>query len=168
MREKEKKMKTTSYFLFLLSFLLPSSFFLLPSFFSSCTRDTYLTASDGIRIAYEYKPADAEKGTAVLLHGLGSDLAEWYTLIKHLNQNGWSTLALDFRGHGLSTEWKGEELDWRNFSAEGRRTLLRDIGAAIRFLEGKKNIWLAGSSLGANLAINYAAQDPGVHGVILL
>jgi len=147
---------------------LVSCFLFLASGLSSCARDTYLTASDGVRIAYQYHEIKPERGVVLLLHGLGSDSDEWYTLNKFLNKRRWSSLAIDFRGHGLSTQREKEELDWRRFSPEGRKTMVRDIDAASDFLGPGRNVWLIGSSLGANLALNYAAARPEIRGLVLL
>ena len=133
-----------------------------------CAPEQFITSRDGVLLAYEYKQVQPEKGTAVLLHGLGSNRDEFYTLRVFLNKNGWSTLAFDFRGHGSSRTWLGKEIDWKNFSHEDFSTLSRDVEAAVERLEGRKNIWLIGSSIGANLALHYAAQHPGVRGIVLL
>ena len=77
-------------------------------------------------------------------------------------------MAIDFRGHGSSTDWKGRELDWRGFSQQGVLTMIRDIDAAIRHTGSSRNLWLIGSSLGANLALHYAADHPEIRGLVLL
>src|SRR5690606_24983819 len=53
-------------------------------------------------------------------------------------------------------------------SDEGRLTSLRDLEALIKPLSGRENLWLVGSSFGANLAVNYAAEHREVTGLVLL
>ncbi|HTL48625.1 MAG TPA: alpha/beta fold hydrolase [Verrucomicrobiae bacterium] len=134
---------------------------------AGCASQSYLKTSDGVSLAYEYQPVPSPKGTALLVHGLGTNLSEWYNFKKFLNDNGWSTMALDLRGHGMSTSWNGEELDWRNFTGEGRLSTLRDLAAAVDFLHRPDNLWLVGSSFGASLSVLHAAEDPAVRGLVL-
>ena len=136
--------------------------------FLGCARDTYLITSDGVRIAYEYKTVKGENGTAVLLHGYGSSLEEWYDFGKFLRAHGWSTLAFDFRGHGMSTEWRGKEIEWKQLTESGRLSMIKDIEAVVKFIPVPRNLWLIGSSVGANLALNFAADHPEAAGVVLL
>lgn len=134
---------------------------------AGCARETYLTARDGVAIAYEYHQVPEAKGTALLVHGLGTSLDEWYRFSRDLNDGGWDTFAIDLRGHGMSNRWHEEDLDWANFSSEGRLTALRDVDAAIDQLKAVSNLWLIGSSFGSNLAVLTAAERPEVRGVVL-
>jgi len=149
-------------------FFLSAYFLVLTSFFSGCSGEKYLLTSDKVEIAYDYEEVPNEKGTAVLLHGLGSNLDEWYTFKRFMTRNGWSTLAIDLRGHGYSNYFGDEELDWRNFTDKGFLSSLRDVEAAVRFLGEKENVWIIGASFGANLGLVYAAQEPRIDGMILL
>lgn len=148
-------------------------------FVSACARDTFLTTSDGVRIAYEYKPVQNAKGSVILIHGLGSNMDEWYTLVKYLRQNSWSTVTLDLRGHGLSTAWQGGDMDWNRFKAEGYLSMVKDIEAALAMLKGSDpfgncgglspcRIWLIGSSMGSDLAVIFAKTHPEIQGIVLL
>ncbi len=147
---------------------MPIALFLLMAALSGCARDHYVMTNDGVQIAYEYKRVVPEKGTAVLLHGMGTSLEEWYDFSRYLNEHGWSTLALDFRGHGLSTYQGSRELDWKNFKDNDFLKMLEDIEAALRVTPPSKNLWLIGSSMGADMAFLYAVRNPAVRGVVLL
>ncbi|MCM8775666.1 MAG: lysophospholipase, partial [Candidatus Omnitrophica bacterium] len=136
---------------------------------AACVRyHTYLITSDGVHLAYRYQEVPEARGSVVLLHGLGSDYSAWDFLKGFFNRHRWSTMAMDFRGHGDSIEWKGKDLDWKAFSHEGFRTMLRDIDAAVQHLNSKDNVWLVGASMGANLALEYAKDHPGIHGLVLM
>lgn len=134
-------------------------------------QQSYLMSEDGIRLAYEYRPVPSAQGVAILLHGLGSRYEEWYPLVGPLEKSGWSVMRFDFRGHGRSTLWRGKELNWREFTNQGILTMQRDIDAVLSWLEGQQEEgawWLVGSSIGANLALVYAADHPEIQGVVLL
>ena len=134
---------------------------------SGCAHQNYLKAADGVPIAYDFRAVPEARGTVVLVHGLGTSLEEWYHFSRALNEAGWATLALDLRGHGMSTEWEGQPLDWRNFSAKVKASSVRDVDAALVFLKDAPNVWIAGSSFGANLAVLSAAEHPFVRGLVL-
>lgn len=136
--------------------------------FAGCSSQPVLTASDGMPIASEYHSVRPAKGTVILLHGLGTDHREWTDFQKDLKAEGWSTLAIDFRGHGLSLRGPQGPLHWRFMTEEQRVSTIKDIEAAVHFVEKDPNIWLVGSSMGANLAFEYAATDPRIAGVVLL
>lgn len=144
---------------------------ILPGFLAlflagGCVLPNYLTTKDGVRLAYESHPVTPSRGTAILVHGLGSNSDEWYTFSSFLNQAGWSTLTMDLRGHGDSTRWKDESLDWQEMTEAGLRTAERDI-ESVREL-ARDPVWLIGSSFGANLAIRFAGRHPGIDGLVLL
>lgn len=139
----------------------------------SAARTSYLSTEDHFPVAYEMKRASQPRGAVLLVHGLGSSLDEWYTLGKALRKEGWTTLAVDLRGHGESTYLGKDEIRWNEMTVEGRLSSLRDVEAAAVYLkkqvpEAENNLWIAGSSFGAALALRYAVSDPEVRGVILL
>ncbi len=142
------------------------------SFLGCAERAAYLKTSDGFSIAYELKKAESPKGAVLLLHGLGTNLDEWYTFGKDLRQKGWTTMAVDLRGHGDSLDLQGEEIRWSEMSDAGRRSTLNDVEAAVHFLkeqapEAEQNLWILGSSFGASLALIYGAAHPELGGVVL-
>lgn len=126
--------------------------------------------SDEMRLAYDYHPVKNGRGTVLLLHGLASTHAEWKSLENFLTGNGWSVMTLDFRGHGGSRRWRNKDLDWEDFTYDGIMSFTLDIDAAVQFLKGRDNgpVWIVGSSIGANLGLNYAVADPTIQGIILL
>jgi len=80
-------------------------------------------------------------------------------------------LAVDLRGHGGSFESERDDLDWQQFSPADWKKMLIDVESVVAKVNAHQSntpIWLIGASLGANLAINYAVDDPGIKGVILL
>lgn len=118
---------------------------------SSETHDIWLS-SDGGRLFGRFCAVESGSGAFLLLPGLGFHTFEYRVLQSELARLGWSTLALDYRGHGLSS------------GARGRWTLdllLRDVRTGVDFLEARApgRILVYGNSLGAMLAIAASVGD---------
>jgi len=124
------------------------------------------TTEDGIKISANYWPAKGGKGI-VLLHMLGRTKETWAGFPEKLNKAGFHVLAIDMRGHGQS-----EGGDFRNFATQQWMDVLKDINAAKGFLIGKGvgdgEVYLAGGSIGANLALSFAAQDSSIEKIVML
>ncbi len=92
----------------------------------------------------------------ILLHGLASSKGEWTPFLTVLEKRGWGGLAYDMRQPG--TPWP---------------QLVNDVGAALRYLEKEKSverrqIFLGGASLGANVCLKYHVLTSNGAGVMLL
>jgi pimeloyl-ACP methyl ester carboxylesterase len=137
-------------------------------------RVTLLT-EDGWNLGARYLPAAAGAPTVVLIHTQKSDMKEWTPWLAPMKRYGFGYLALDLRGHGNSfVAPDGSTTSWRAFSSGGPdneyNRMLRDVEAALAFLStnsvtGEQTV-LAGSVLGANLAIKAAAIHPEVAMVV--
>jgi dienelactone hydrolase len=133
-----------------------------------------ITSPDGILLVGSYFPA-ARRGSPalLLLHQWQSDRHSYDDFAKRMQAKGFSVLSIDGRGFGESTK----KTDGTTISA-GRtdadvKAMLGDVGAAIDFLAGHKNIdatkiGIIGASYGSSLAIIYAADNPKVAAVALL
>lgn len=120
--------------------------------------------SDGVALVGEYLKPKPGKPTAILLHGVAAGRQEWWRLAAALHEKGIGSLALDFRGHGLSGGPRFE-----TFKTEAHWAALeKDIVAAVRHVGPAKPIALVGASLGANLAAKAAAKDARVRCLALL
>ncbi|OIN99086.1 MAG: hypothetical protein AUJ51_13545 [Elusimicrobia bacterium CG1_02_56_21] len=136
-----------------------------------------LTTEDGWDLAARYLKASEGAPTVVLLHTQKSDMTEWTAWFKPMKRYGFGYLAMDLRGHGNSfIRPDGSTTTWRTFSTDGQdneyNRMLRDVEAALAFLStnsvtGESTV-LAGSVLGANLAIKAAAIHPEVGMVIAI
>lgn len=74
---------------------------------------------DGVTTYYEKHSVNSHNPTTILLHGLGGDLTAWTKERVKLNHWGYSTIAVDLRGHGLSSRpenLEGYKLD--NFAKD--------------------------------------------------
>lgn len=117
-----------------------------------------LTTADGINIVGSYVVSPNQGKTVVLLlHQLRRDKSIWNTLVQKLGARGFSSLAIDFRGHGQSGGGS-----WEDFGNEQFKSMGTDVEEAAKYLRGKYptlNIAVVGTSIGANLALNYAANN---------
>jgi len=132
--------------------------------------DGFMTAPDGVQVFYEHAKVMPAKGTVIFLHGWGMSYNEWSGFKEKFQEDGWSTFAFDFRGHGASTEAPGRQLDYQKMGSRGqRKTLLTDIRMAVDHVYTPENpVWLVGSSIGADYALNYATKDERITGVVLI
>lgn len=132
--------------------------------------------SDGVKISAVFVKGPAAKGPAVvLLPMLGRTKADWDPIISKclLPETGFSFLAIDVRGHGSSTGQGDKTLNWKDFSARDFNDAVRDVEAAVKWLRARPDvdgdkIGIIGASIGANLALVYAASDPAIKVVALL
>jgi len=124
------------------------------------------TTKDGRTIVGDYYEGSGKSGV-LLLHMMPADRTSWRALAGKLQENGFHVLAIDLRGHGEST---GGPNGYRTFSDAEHQQSLFDLESAVEFLHTKEitKLHLGGASIGANLALQYAAQHPEVESVILL
>jgi len=124
------------------------------------------STKDGRAIVGDYYEGSGKSGI-LLLHMMPADRTSWRTLAGRLQQEGFHVLAIDLRGHGDST---GGPNGYRTFSDADHQQSLFDLEAAIEILraKGMERLHIGGASIGANLALQYAAQHPEVESVILL
>lgn len=136
-----------------------------------------LTTADGWNLNARYSKAAPGASTVVFIHTQKSDLTEWEHWFKPMRRYGFGYLAFDLRGHGNSFVMPdGSTTTWRAFSVSGSdneyNRMLRDVEAALEHLStnsvtGAQTV-LAGSVLGANLAIKAAAIHPDISMVVAL
>lgn len=123
------------------------------------------------------KPAKVQVPLIVLCHMLSGDRWEWKEFPRHLVNAGFAVLVFDMRGHGNSV-YQGKTLKvWRQFDKNTWDKLPKDIGYVLAAIAknpdlnmvNTKAIGLIGSSIGANVAVNYAGQSPKqVRAMVLL
>lgn len=119
-----------------------------------------LETSDKVQIAYTFEG----KGPAVLLvHMLNNNKTSWAGFSEKLNKAGFSTMAIDLRGHGES------ERSWTTFGEQDFKKMGNDLIAASDYLK-QQNVSLVaviGASIGANLALNFALKQD-VKAIVML
>lgn len=108
--------------------------------------DKYLTSFDRTKIFYKHFKGNKDK-TLVFLHGVGGNWTIWKKEIEHFVEQGYSVIAPDLRGHGLSDAPKPiEKYKLNNFS--------KDLVEIFK-KEKVKDFALIGHSFGGGVAINY-------------
>jgi pimeloyl-ACP methyl ester carboxylesterase len=119
-----------------------------------------LQSVDGIRLGYRlWREGSMPRRAIVLLHGMASNMTRWSEFVEHttLKQN-WDILRPDLRGHGESF-------------TRGRICLeawSRDLQTLLDVERYEKAV-VIGHSLGAQVAVYFAAQQPDrVQGLVLI
>ena len=135
------------------------------------------TSEDGVLLVGSYyKPRIGTSNSTpsvILLHMLGMDRSTWDKFAQELSQNGYAVLSVDLRGHGESIKQANHTISYQSFMPKDFKNMTLDVKAAKKYLiEGRKanpnQISIIGASIGANLALNYAASDHSIKSVILL
>ncbi len=138
-----------------------------------------LTTSDGVEISGDFWPATSDVFSStsnvknapagILLHMMPATKDSWKDFARKLNNGGFQCLAIDLRGHGESA---GGPDDSRYFTDEQHQQSARDVETAAEFFVSKgipmDKIFLAGASIGANLALQYQSEHPEIKASILL
>ena len=97
------------------------------------------------------------RGTIVYLHGVADNRASAAGALKHFIDNGFDAIAYDSRAHGDST---GEVCTYGYFEKQDLRRVLDSITTP--------GIVLMGHSLGAAVALQAAAEDERIDGVVAI
>ena len=117
-------------------------------------------AGDGVRIATLHLRASGVPFTILYSHGNAEDLGHLAPLLQQLRRTGFSVLAYDYRGYGLSTGGpptaRGAYLDLEAVY----RYAVEDLGIP------PARLILLGRSVGSGPATELAAREP-VGGLIL-
>lgn len=119
------------------------------------------TADEVTIVGTYYAPPAGNAPGVILLHMVARSRQDWDPLARKLREAGYAVLAIDLRGHGDS----GGTQAW------GR--MPQDVVAAQVFISrqpevDKGRIGIVGASIGANLALDYAASHGVVRSVVLL
>jgi len=138
----------------LLSFLLFLAFS-----FNSFAREISFTTKDNATIYADFQPAGSH--AVLLAHGAIFNKSSWGEFVTQLLANNYTVLAIDFRGHGKSSNGKMPN------------ALYQDILAGVHFLQiqtGINKVSVLGASIGggaaAKASVLSVAQD--IDSLILL
>lgn len=135
------------------------------------------TSDDGVLIVGSYyKPSNGINNSTpsvILLHMLGRDRNSWDDFAQKLGSKGYAAMSIDLRGHGESIKQANTTISYKSFTPLNFKNMTFDIKAAKQYLIHEKDanpnkITIIGASIGANVALNYAASDPSIKSVILL
>ncbi|HLP79439.1 MAG TPA: alpha/beta hydrolase [Acidobacteriota bacterium] len=123
---------------------------------------TYFRSFDGTKLYYEFvKGIDPKKPTIIFLHGWVHNHTVWKHFQQHFQNLGYSSVALDLRGHGLS-QVSGTK-HFYSFSKQKH-----DVQTLCNRLK-LKEIILCGHSMGGMIALMaFPFVKDRVHSLILL
>lgn len=122
--------------------------------------DVQLRTADGITIAGTFHEAAGPAPAVVLVPMYTRTRDDWRGFAERLHASGFSTLAIDLRGHGGS-----------GGASTPAPAMALDVRAAIDFLAARpavRAIGVVGASLGASVGLMAAAEAPLVRGVAML
>lgn len=120
--------------------------------------------TDNVQIAANYFPIDKTKyekplGWIIFLHMRPATKESWTEFALEIQNIGYNSLAIDFRGHGES---QGGPDGFKNFSDTENQKRIYDVEAAADYLKTNgaelERIILIGASIGANLALKYISE----------
>ena len=141
-------------------------------------REIRLTTVDDLGLSAAYYPVSTNSAAAViLLHSYGKTKDEWGSVPILFQRNGIAVFTFDLRGHGDSnrrlTANGVEIVEYQKFGPKDFKNMLIDVNQAYDWLASqpgidKHRIAIIGSSIGANLALRYAAFNDEIAGLILL
>jgi len=143
-------------------------------------RVSFLTDDKVLIVGTYYAPqttaTTSSANAVILLHMLGRNRNDWNDFASTLSNknNDYAVLSIDLRGHGESTSQNGNTIiSFQSFTPNDFNKMVMDVKAARQFLVTQKNvnpnnIAIVGASIGANVALNYAASDPSIKAVVLL
>jgi alpha-beta hydrolase superfamily lysophospholipase len=135
------------------------------------------TSDDGVLLVGSYFTPklgiNNSTPSVILLHMLGKDRSTWNEFAQDLSHKGYVALSVDLRGHGESKRKDNSTISYQSFVPDDFKNMTLDVKAAKEFLIRDKNanpykVSIIGASIGANIALNYAASDHNIKSVILL
>jgi pimeloyl-ACP methyl ester carboxylesterase len=118
-----------------------------------------LTTDDGVSLHFRLWRGTQRRPLLVLLHGMASNMTRWSEFVEHTTlKEHFDILRLDLRGHGQSFTRK----------PIGMEIWARDL-ATLLDAQGYERAIFVGHSLGANVALWFAARYPQrVAGLVLI
>lgn len=134
---------------------------------AATSQEVSFRTNDGVTIAGTLFLSGRPGPGIILVHALSRTREDWRGVAERLADAGFVALAFDLRGHGASGPLP-EGADLQQLTP-----MTADLSAARAFLASRREvvpnrIGIAGASIGANLAILLAANDPTVRSLVLL
>lgn len=117
-------------------------------------------SGEGVRLRGDrWRPEDDDRGTLLFLHGGGQTRHAWRHSAARFAEQGWTSIALDARGHG--------ESQWAPDGDYTMDALVADLRAVLEQLADTPV--LAGASLGGVTSLLVEGEHPGsARGLVLV
>lgn len=134
-------------------------------------RITYKTLDD-VTIVGDWVAAPTTFGAVILLHMMPMNRGSWSVFQGVLAKRGLASLAIDLRGHGESTVGpEGTSIDYKSFTDEEHQSSLYDVMGGFEWILRRgferPRVAVVGASIGANLALEFLAEEPLLAGAAL-
>jgi len=113
----------------------------------------YVTGYKGVKIFHSVTMADRPE-LIIFLHGLGGDLTAWQKERAHFSKLGFSSIAFDQRGHGLSDRPT-------NFEDYRVEIFVKDLLSLVNHYHISK-FYLVGHCFGGMVSMTAAAMHPSL------
>ncbi|HTK64915.1 MAG TPA: alpha/beta hydrolase [Pseudonocardia sp.] len=118
----------------------------------------------GVRLRGErWAPDGSSRGTVVLLHGGGQTRGSWKRTTQRLAESGWTTIALDLRGHGDS--------DWAPDGSYSFEAMSGDVLAVCSQVErpgGHAPVLVGASAGGIAIILAMGRRPDAARGLVLV
>ncbi|MEY2341578.1 alpha/beta hydrolase [Acidithiobacillus sp. IBUN Pt1247-S3] len=118
--------------------------------------DLRIETADHVTIEADWYPAS--QPCCILAHGKAYEKGAWQDLAGHLQDWGWSSIAVNFRGYGASERGDGTSFD-------------QDLVAAINYASARqaKPLVLLGASMGGAVVLKaLATSETSIDAAVLL
>jgi|GEM_PF-1343166 len=109
-------------------------------------------AKDGIELYYEQWTRKESDTTLIFLHGLGGDAHAWFQEIPYFLSKGYSVIAPDLRGHGLSehpSDTSGYKIEY----------FVSDLHEIVAEAHSEKIVFI-GHCFGGMISLVFAKEHP--------
>jgi pimeloyl-ACP methyl ester carboxylesterase len=134
-----------------------------------------ITTGDGWTVNGRDYYSSQYNPTIVLLHGLNTDQSVWDPIVFDLHGLGYNVITMDLRGLGSSTSVNGEERTTESpyFTGDDYLAMPGDVKVFVQRVINahdikNREIIVVGASIGSNIGMIYAKEDPRVSGLVLL
>ena len=116
---------------------------------------------DGLNLYYEIYVIDKKKPSIFFIHGSGGDLDAWQYIKDIMLDKGYSSIAMDLRGHGYSSHPRSP----KKYKIEN---LAEDIKIILE-KEDLNKVFLVGHSFGGAVVMDFALRYPDkLQGLVVL
>lgn len=134
---------------------------------------TFVTTDSIIVHGDFYASAAASNGILILLHMNHSNRSVWKSFAEKAVAQDFDALAIDFRGHGESTQAQSREITFESLTNDDYAKMINDVDGAVRWLRSDPElanlpIGIIGASIGANVALSYAVSDESIPAIVMI
>ena len=114
-----------------------------------------LKTKDNLKLHIENWQIDEPKAIIILVHGFGEHIGRYHHVANFFNENGFSVIGYDRRGHGKSEGKRGHMLKHQDIIDE-----LDLLLETVKTNHPNQKIILYGHSQGGNVVLNQIIQKP--------